>query len=333
MADAAETILRDDIHHGGDGADILRGGDGFDLIIGELGQDELYGGGGDDVIIGGKLTGAYDVLTTGLSEEDPSGLVFITTPHPSFFAERLVGGAGDDLMIGGSWNDMNNNNSVDGGELVLGSLNFQDSWGFNNTMWAGEGNDFAYGANGYDTIGGGAGDDFLYGYGGADMIYGGAGDDKIWGGDGEPFLLHRLEGESPSIIETLYGGTGSDDIYGEGGVDRIFGGEGNDFIFGGADDDTLSGGEGADAFSFSEGDGDDVITDFDLAEDMLFFDDVAQQTTVDDFLSQAVEVVVDGQTALLISAPGGGSVTLLGLTIDDLSSVTAHAGPVFTVDM
>ena len=61
----------------------------------------------------------------------------------------------------------------------------------------GDGNDFVRGGVGNDRIDGGNGNDILYGLGGADLVIGGAGND-------------RLDGGNDGLIDSLFGGTGSD---------------------------------------------------------------------------------------------------------------------------
>ncbi|RPE71881.1 hemolysin type calcium-binding protein [Pacificibacter maritimus] len=83
-----------------------------------------------------------------------------------------------------------------------------------NTVEAGDGNDF---------IDGGRGDDILNGGADNDTILGGSGDDIIDGGTGD---------------DTLSGGTGNDTIYAGDGDDTIYAGSG-DTIYGGAGQDTI----------------------------------------------------------------------------------------------
>jgi len=126
------------------------------------------------------------------------------------------------------------------------------------------------GTDGRDVISGGDGNDRIRGEGGRDVIYGGADGDKLEGGKGR---------------DMLYGEGGRDVISGGPGRDMIFGGEGNDHLFGGAGKDVLFGGAGADSLKGSFGadifvidlrpqallDGPDIILDFKLGEDKVFF--------------------------------------------------------------
>lgn len=129
------------------------------------------------------------------------------------------------------------------------------------------GNDEAnvlHGSGRDELIQGLSGNDRLHGRGGNDQIQGGVGDDrllgedgrdKLWGGDGQDQLL---------------GGDGVDYLYGQQGVDDLQGGAGNDVLVGGSGQDSLTGGAGSDRFVYeSAQDGDDTITDFNAAEDLI----------------------------------------------------------------
>ena len=85
--------------------------------------------------------------------------------------------------------------------------------------------------------------------------------------------------------KTITGTSGADHIRGTEGHDVISGGEGNDELSGGKGNDILFGGEGADILKGSFGadifvidfrpeallDGHDIILDFKLGEDKIFF--------------------------------------------------------------
>ncbi|NVJ97372.1 MAG: hypothetical protein HWE25_04415 [Alphaproteobacteria bacterium] len=345
----------DDTLTGGEQGDLILGDDGDDLIVGDIGRDTVKGGDGDDVIIGGQYVPSDDTIDRdadiNLTEHTGVEVLYLLRPDPSGLAEFLYGGAGNDVIVGGNWADLNSDGVVDSNELWHESSLLEYQPGFANKIWAGAGDDTVHGANGFDTIGGGAGADFLYGNGGADIIYGGAGDDYIYGGDGDIEYFHQYSGAGSTITESLYGGTGNDHIWGEGGADIIYGGDGNDVLSGGEGDDTidggagidnirgdegddiLTGGEGADAFSFADKSGFDVITDFNIAEDSLYFDDIENQLSVDELLSMAEDSTVDGEAGLLLTMSGGVSIFLVGLDEGDIDSLMAHAGPIFTADV
>ncbi|MBE1275324.1 calcium-binding protein [Enterovibrio baiacu] len=110
---------------------------------------------------------------------------------------------------------------------------------FNDTIFAGEGEDIVYG---------GAGGDIIYGEAGNDTLKGGAEDDIIYGGDGND-ILNGGQGN-----DTLYGGNGDDTLLGGAGGDALYGGAGNDYLQAGFDDDIImDGGTGIDRYVGSEG--------------------------------------------------------------------------------
>lgn len=117
--------------------------------------------------------------------------------------------------------------------------------------------DLMIGSDGSDWMEGNGGDDRLDGNGGDDWLFGGTGNDRLTGDDG---------------FDELHGGAGNDILDGGAGEDEIEGGDG---------DDLLAGGDGADVFSFSaySGAGEenvdrghDVITDFELGVDHLYYE-------------------------------------------------------------
>lgn len=107
------------------------------------------------------------------------------------------------------------------------------------------GGDTLCGGNQNDTLTGLRGDDLLHGDNGEDLLLGGAGKDR------------------------LFGGNGKDQLFGGDGDDILEGGNGKDTLIGGAGDDVLTGGNSPDEFRFDRLSGDDVITDFDVKNEVL----------------------------------------------------------------
>lgn len=138
-------------------------------------------------------------------------------------------------------------------------------------------------ADGITTLGGN-GNDSLTGTGGEDRLSGDNGDDRLFGLDGH---------------DRLDGGRGND---------QLFGGRGNDLLIGGQGDDTLEGGAGRDSFVLSARGGNDVVVDFDIANDKLLFDGTAIRS------SEARDWNGDGITDIRLNLSAGGTVTLLGLS-------------------
>ena len=98
-------------------------------------------------------------------------------------------------------------------------------------------------------------------------------------------------------IENAEGGRGDDVLSGNAADNMLNGGEG---------DDVLNGGAGQDIFVFEAGFDDDVIQDFTIGEDRLFFSDIDQGTAV-----------LVGQNTV-ITVLGEGSITLDDVDLTDL---------------
>jgi Ca2+-binding RTX toxin-like protein len=150
------------------------------------------------------------------------------------------------------------------------------SFGVNDAMYGGAGDDQLFGGGGNDLIQGNAGNDTLQGWDDSDVIYGGQGNDRIFtdggvnfaqGNKGDDFILGGrffdtlLGGQGDDTIATeaalgfpgdfMNGNLGNDRITGGPTSDIIFGEDGADTLTGGGSDSTadiLSGGAGADQF-------------------------------------------------------------------------------------
>ncbi|UTW54603.1 calcium-binding protein [Kordiimonas sp. SCSIO 12610] len=79
------------------------------------------------------------------------------------------------------------------------------------------------------------------------------------------FVFHTPGEEVSPTINVIEGSAGNDVLLGTNGFDDIYGGEG---------DDILMGGEGSDFFFFGVDSGNDTISDFDISEDLIVFQNV-----------------------------------------------------------
>ena len=152
------------------------------------------------------------------------------------------------------------------------------------------------GTSGNDELVGASGDDMLFGNSGSDWLFGNGGNDALDGGAGRDFL---------------YGGNGEDVLSGSLGEDLLVGGEGDDRMFGGS---------GADTFAFSKGHGHDVIYDFNPLEG----DKLNLASTNYDFTNwvSVANQSYNTSNGCVIETGGGDSITLIGVSIDQvLSSV------------
>lgn len=316
--DGSDTIM------GGSGADVLVGGTGNDVGLGGTGDDTLWAGGGDqgtDVMAGGAgndviAGGGGNDLLVGGGLDDAANTNFAaatsTDSADDDGSDVLYGGDGDDTLLGGGWkDDVSDDGQYSDGEAVTTGLG-QDG------LWAGGGNDLIIAAAGDDNLGGGAGDDTIDGGAGNDIVYGGsdAGDtgtnDVIRGGEGNDTVFAGAGNDS------LNGGEGNDNLFSGGGSDTVDGGNGADTLWGGGGDDRFTGGAGADLFVFASGHGDDVVTDFNVAEDVLRLSGTTTDFTDADSVLAASSIV---QGNLVIDLGGGDSLTLVGLQLSDVSSI------------
>jgi Ca2+-binding RTX toxin-like protein len=177
-------------------------------------------------------------------------------------------------------------------------------------------NDYVNAKDGNDTISTGGGNDTIFAGSGKDLVYAGSGNDTIYGEAAQDTLYG---GSGNDVID---GGNTNDELYGESGNDRLIGGQGEDFLTGGSGNDTLTGdGSGGslkeDVFYYESNFGDDIITDFDLNKDILEFRENINGTSIDDPADLAPYITEVGGNAV-ISFPNGDSITLQGVSRDDL---------------
>lgn len=211
--------------------------------------------------------------------------------------DKLYGFAGDDILNGGSGND---SLFGDMGDDVM------DGGSGHDYLSGGTGNDTLTGGYGDDTLDGGAGNDDMFGDSGHDVMLGGDGNDNMQGGDGDD----RLYGDGGA--DTLDGGSGHDQLYGGDGNDVLVGGYGNDTLRGGEGDDVLTGGSGYDRFEMDAQSGHDIIQDI-MDQDTVVFE--GQEFHAEDMIFNENE---DGDVVVSFSGVEGQSVTLNGVSMDDL---------------
>ena len=97
----------------------------------------------------------------------------------------------------------------------------------------------------------------------------------------------------------------------------VEGGGGDDTITGLAGDDTLTGGEGADTFVFAAGHGADTITDFTVDTDKI---DLSALVAITEFSQLTIADDDNGNAVIDLSAHGGGTITLTGVSTSDLDA-------------
>ena len=272
---------------GDEGNNNLRGDTGDDTISGAGGKDWLHGKEGSDTLYGG--------------EGD----------------DFVAGGEGDDLVYGGEGFDKLYGNQGD--DTLYGGDDSRTDWLYggegDDELHGGAGNDtlfgdLATGVGGNDTLYGGEGHDTLYGIDGDDTLYGGEGNDTLYGDHGPGTI--RTDGGD----DTLYGGAGDDTMGGGVGDDTLYGGADDDTMGGGVGDDILDGGAGDDTFVFEAGHGNDTIKDFTDGEDLIDLSAFVGITSFDD-----LTITQDGENTVIdLTAHGGGTITLEGVTASDLDA-------------
>lgn len=226
-----------------------------------------------------------------------------------------------------------------------------------NILMGGKGNDTLDGDGGTDNLFGGAGNDKLDGGKGSDAFYGGAGNDTYFVDDIRDRAFEEQDGGKDTVVatsdhvmsdnieklvfrggaalngfgnedknkivgnrgdNTLQGLGGNDVIDGRAGDDYLVGGAGNDKLNGGAGNDVLTGGAGKDVFRFTKSFGNDIITDFQIGEDLIRFS--AGNSEAKTF-TQFIGAARDTASGVEYDLAGDGSnvLVLSGLTLASLS--------------
>ncbi|MBV1868740.1 MAG: hypothetical protein KUG69_12680 [Marinosulfonomonas sp.] len=308
----ADTLLGSggsDILLGQNGADILDGRGGNDTLNGGTGDDILTGGNGSDTLIGGDQidTASYagsgqglrlDLIHSDRNSGEGAGDSYASIENltGSAFQDQIHGDAGDNVLDGGGQADM------------------------------------LTGRAGNDTLLGGNGDDVLDGGAGADVLNGGAGQDRAQYFTAKQGLTADLAnsvnntgiaaGDSFIFIEDVAGSIHGDDLRGDANANRLFGNGGddvlngrggNDTLLGGDGNDALTGGLGADTFVFNTGFGNDRITDFNAAQDLLEIRLSLLNATPADGASVLADYGSVSGNDTLLDFGGGNSVTIEGI--------------------
>ncbi len=196
-------------------------------------------------------------------------------------------------------------------------------------------NEIGVGSTSSDVVDTGGGDDIIYETGGSNIIdtgsgndgsmnVGGTGWDIVMGGSGNDSIIGPSNGflnaRGGSGRDIIIGGNNTDYIFGDEGDDSLIGGGGDDYIVGGEGDDWIVGGTGNDTFVYGKGDGDDIIIDFGVGNDVLNLTKLGGTITFEEI--QAVTTVdAYGNAEIDLSQWGGGTITLFQV---DPSTLTAE---------
>ena len=206
------------------------------------------------------------------------------------------------------------------------------------------GNDTLISGGGDDTLEGGAGVDFIRGntFGGFASYSSSPEGVRVSfsinqegrfvsrtiaeGGDAEGDLLQnirKLIGSQHNDTlqgESVSGDAGDDFLIGVGRDATVMGGSGDDTLTSDARSVTFEGGSGADVYTASRTTQFTVISDFDVLEDVLDLSEFA--STAEELRSILDSAFNDGQGGLRFLFDDGISITLQGLTTEDLSDIT-----------
>ncbi|MDA1054938.1 MAG: calcium-binding protein, partial [Planctomycetota bacterium] len=193
------------------GEDFLDGGEGADVLLAGNGNDTATGGAGGDVILGG--TGSDRIYGDGAGNGGAADLILGDTIFRLADVDvetrdkvRAVSAIADALLV--------RDGAVEPVDPV--SADPPPEITYNDSIFAGAGDDVVFGQLGNDRLSGGEGADLLVGGVGNDELRGDAGMDVLDGGAGD---------------DRLFGGDDTDVLVGGPGEDYFDGGAGRDYIF------------------------------------------------------------------------------------------------------
>ncbi|MGB5868620.1 MAG: Hint domain-containing protein, partial [Albidovulum sp.] len=296
-----------------------------DSLYGGTGDDTLYGGTGDDYLDGGADRDDF-VVENGFGNDTIVGGETGTDSDYIDLANLTTGG------VTVTFTDAETGTITDGTDTIsfseIEELSGTDQGDYFDLSARTDDISYVFSRGGNDTLIGGSGADDLRAGDGDDYIDGGDGGGNLEGGDGN---------------DTIIGGAGDEDISGNTGDDSLVGGGGSDWITDGTGQDTIEGGAGDDFIELnSDGTRDTVVFgDGDGADEIYYFDmsDIGDGTTIDQFdvtgltdangnAVNAWDVVVsdtigDGTGHAILTFPNGESVTLYGVTPDQVDSASA----------
>lgn len=343
---------------GGAGDDYMEGGADNDVAYGQAGDDTFYGGegddyffadhlGGDDVFYGGDNTSRGDHLSyynqwvnasITLTSND-SGYSTTSNGRVDFYGVEA-------FELARMASSFNANGFAVAGMIHGGIDNDQIAYGSGDAFVRSyDGNDVIVDGNGesYD------GDDLIESGAGNDQIRSGGGNDTLNGGTGND-VMHSEGGDATFILENDYG---NDQLHG-GEVDDVDGDTidlsklttdatisflGNSIENGKVESGSNKAqfhdvehfilGQGADTVVMSSVAGNISLEGFGLGVDMIDFsalkNDSNKAVTLDD-----MTISVDAAGNAVLSFPRGESVTLVGVTVEQLEGVDVGLGAIDT---
>ena len=339
---------------GGEGDDLLMGGEGADTLTGGAGDDMLVGGEGDDTLTGGDDAdtfvfgedGGDDTITDFDTTQDKIHLTsFSATVAWDDLSTKITTVTDENNVVTGVQIDLSD---YGGGTITLDGITSvsdltAEHFVLDQIVGSDDSDDTLEGGTSDDTMTGGTGSDtFVFRESsGNDTItdFSTAADTidltafdssitwaqlsgKITAIDDDPDTTDVDESGTKIDLSDFGGGTitlngvTSSDLTADNFIlDDFAGTDGDDTIEGGTTDDTLTGGTGADTFVFNQDSGDDSVTDFTPGTDKVDLSAFTGITGASDLTLYQVgsDFVID------LSAHGGGSVTLEGVSSSELS--------------
>ena len=319
-----------------------------DVLQGGTSDDTMTGGTGADTFKFNEVSGADTITDFSTTEGDRIDLTAFDASITWQQLQAVISAIEDDPNTPetepGTTIDLS---SFGGGTITLQGVTSTDLTADMFVL-----DDFA-GTDGDDTIEGTSADNRLTGGAGADTFVFNqdsgddtitdftAGTDKIdlsaivsitgvdnlilWqaGDDAVIYLGHHDGGTITLAGVSLSDLSASDFVFyqdirtGTDSAETVAGGAGDDTITGLGGDDTLTGNAGADTFVFASGHGADTITDFTVDDDKI---DLSALVDITEFSQLSISDNTDGNAVIDLSAHGGGTITLTGVSTSDLDA-------------
>ena len=343
---------------GGDGDDVIDGRGGDDIIYGGAGDDSLTGGSGADIFVFSEGHGTDTIQDFNAAEGDKIYLRgFDQTITWEQLQSKITTVTDENNVVTGVQIDLSDWGG--GTIILNGITSISDLTAdmfYLDTITGGDGDDTLQGGTSDDTMTGGAGaDTFVFDEdSGNDTItdFSATDGDKIdLSCFAKAITWEQLQSKITTVTDpndntivtgvkidlsdwgggtiTLNGITSVSDVTADMFVlHQLHGSDDvNDRIYSTDSDDTMSGGTGRDTFVFEEGNGADTITDFDTANDKINLTHFTQAMTWEDLQAAMTQVEDDPLTTgvnekavvIDLSAWGGGTITLKGVTKTDLT--------------
>ena len=243
-----DTLVKIDCLFGGPYGDTLIGSNVNDWLVGGAGDDTLIGHGGNDIFSGEQDDDIY---------QGGHGFDRAEYWDDAAAAGRVIGPMNINLRTGIATGD---------GTDTLGSIEAATGSNKSDTLVGNaKTNLLTWTFGGNDTVMGGGGDDFIESSPGTNTLKGGAGSDMVFYLDGRD-LEHQhgavtvnLEkgrsssGDTLSGFEAVFGSPKDDIIIGDNGANNLFGWLGDDLLKGGVGADRLHGMDGSDLANGGQG--------------------------------------------------------------------------------